>query len=121
AAGDEFLIVELADTVALRIRSVVAKFRIIEVDDERLHGGDLQRFPDDARELAVDDEQLRIRVVELEGDDRGIKARVEGVQDRLYHRYAKVRLEHRRRVRQHDADRIALADAALGERRSKLQ
>ena len=58
-------------------------------------------------------------VVEGEGDDRGIEAGVERVEDGARHRYPVVGLQHRRRVGEHHRDRIAARNAVFCQRRSE--
>src|SRR5205807_5078013 len=72
AAGQELLIFDRAEPLAR-----AGELRIVVVDDERLYLGERQRLFDRARELAVRDQHLGFAVVEREGDDRGIEARVE--------------------------------------------
>ena len=61
AAGEEFLVVERADPRALRMRRVRGVVGVVIVDDQRLHRAEPQSVLDDAGELAVDDQDLRIR------------------------------------------------------------
>ena len=84
---------------------------VVVVDHQRPDFRQRQRLPDHAGELAVDDQHLRFGMVELEGDDRRVEPRVQGMQHRLDHRHAEMRLEHRRRVGEHDGDGVAFADA----------
>ena len=59
-------------------------------------------------------------MVEHEGDRGGIEAGIERVEHGAAHRHAVVAFEHRRRVGEHDRDRVAEDRAALGERGSEL-
>ena len=59
-------------------------------------------------------------MIELECDDRSIQTGVERMQHGTGHRDAIVGLQHRRNIREHDADRVVLADAQTREGRSKL-
>ena len=58
-------------------------------------------------------------MVELEGDDVRIKARVDRMQNRASHGHTVVRIEHGRRVGEHHGDGVARADGAAGEHGSK--
>ena len=58
-------------------------------------------------------------MIELESDRRRIEADVERVQDRTRHGHRKMQLIHRRDVRQHRRDRVALANAFAGKIRGK--
>ena len=93
---------------------------IVVVDDQRLHLGERERLLRQGRELPVGDQHLGLRVIELEGDQRGIETGVDGVEHRPGHRHAVVAFEHRRRVGEQDRDGIAAGDALRGQRRSKL-
>ena len=112
AFGEEILVLDLAEALA-----GACELRVVVVDHERLRFRLGERRLHGLRELAVGDQHLRFAVVEREGDDRGIEARVEGVEHGAGHRHAVVAFEHRRRVRHHDGDRVAAADAALRKRR----
>ena len=46
-----------------------------------------------------------------------IQTGIQGIEHRTRHRHAKMRIDHRRRIRQHYRDRIAGADTALHQRR----
>ena len=121
AAGQEFLVVDGADALALRIGRVGGIFGIVEVNDQRRDLGQRQRVLHDAGKFAVDDQHLCLGMVELEGDDGGIEPGVEGMQHRLDHRHAEMRFQHGRRVGQHHRHRVALADAFGRKRRGKPQ
>ena len=71
------------------------------------------------REFAVDDQDLGLAVVEPEGDDRRVEPRVERIEHGARHRHAVMAFEHRRRVGEHDRDRVAAPDAALRQRRGE--
>ena len=114
ALGDERLVFDRADPLA---RAVV--FGIVVVDDQRPNLGELQRRANDAGKLAVDDQRLRLAVVEHEGDRRRVEAGVERVEHRAAHRHAVVAFEHRRRVGEHDRDRVAARDPAFAKRRGE--
>ena len=121
AAIDECLVVERPDALALRIGRVDGIVRIVIVDHQRLDYRQRQRLLHHAGKLAVDDQHLRLGMIELEGDDRSVEPRVQRMQHRLDHRHAEMRLQHRRRVGQHDGHGVALADALFRERRGELQ
>ena len=53
-------------------------------------------------------------------DDGGIEPGVEGVEHGAGHGDAVMRFQHRRRVGEHDRDRVAALDAALCERRGQV-
>ena len=115
ALGDERLVVDAAEPFA---GAVV--FGVVVVDDQRPGLGALERRADDAREFAVDDERLGLAVVEHEGDRGRVEAGIERVEHGAAHRDAVVAFEHRRRVGEHDRDRVAAREAALGERGGEL-
>ena len=115
ALGDERLIVESAEPSA---RTVV--FRVVIVDDQRPGLGQLQGRADHARKFAVDNERLGLAMIEHEGDRGRVEAGVERIEHGAAHRHAIVAFEHRRRVGEHDRDRVAADKAALGERGSEL-
>ena len=96
-------------------------FAVADVDDDRPApvrlGQDAQRRADRRRELAVGDQHLALAVVELPGDERGVEAGVERVEDRVQGRHRVVRLDHLGRVVKHRADGRAASDAERAQRR----
>ena len=102
ALRDQRLVVELSQPLA-----GAAIFGVVVVDDQRPDLGALQRLRDDGREFAVDDDRLGLPMIEHEGDRGRIEPGVERVQNRAAHRHAIVAFEHRRRVGEHDRDRVA--------------
>ena len=114
AVLDEILVFDCAEPLAR-----AGKFRIVVVDDQRLHLAQRQRLLHHLGEFAVGDQHLGVAVVELERDDGGVEPRVDGVEHRARHRHAVVAFEHRRRVGEHRRHRVAAADAALRQRRGK--
>ena len=71
-------------------------------------------------EFAIDDEHLGFSVIERERENGGVEARVQRVEHRAAHRYAVVRLNHCRRIGEHDRDSVAALDAAARQRRRQL-
>ena len=114
ALRDEILVFDAAEPLA-----GAGILRIVIVDHQRLYLGERERLLHGLRELAIGDEHLGLGVIERERDDRGIEPRIERVEHALRHRHAVMRLEHRRRVREHHRDGVAALDAALGQRRGK--
>ena len=114
ALGDERLVVERA-----KPRAVAVVFGIVVVDDHRLGLAELQRRRRHGRELAVDEQSLGLAVIKHEGDRRRVEAGVEGVEHCAAHWRAVMALEHRRRVGEHDGDRVAALETALGQRRAE--
>ena len=110
ALGDQRLVLDGADSLA---RVVV--FRIVVIDDERTRLRRPEGRRDDGGEFGVDDERLRLAVVEHEGE-----AGVERVQHRPAHRHAVVAFEHRRRIGEHDRHRVAAHDPTLRQRGREL-
>ena len=120
AAGDEGRVILGADGRTLGMGCVSGIFGVVIVDHQRPHRGHRQRLGHDRCELAVHDHHLRLGMVELEGDLRRVEAGVHGMQHRaVSHRHAVMRLDHRRRVRQHDRDRIAAPHAARPQGRGQ--
>ena len=115
ALGDQRLVVEAAEPLA---RAVV--FRVVVVDDERAGLGALERRGDDGRKLTVDYDRLRLAVVEHERDRGRVEAGVERVEHGAAHRDAVMALEHRRRIGEHDRNRVAAGEAAPRKRGGEL-
>ena len=113
AVGDERLVVDGAEALAARA------LRVDDVDDERLLREQRQRLLDRRRELGVGDEHLGLAVLQHERDRLGVEPRVERIEHAAGHRHAEMRLDHLRRVGGHQRDRVADADAGLGERRGE--
>ncbi|MNQ31925.1 hypothetical protein D3C85_453080 [compost metagenome] len=113
ALGEEGLVVEVADRLALAV------FGIVDVDHQRRVVEHADGGVDHCMELTVGDQYLGLAVLEHEGDGLGVQAHVEGVEHRADHRHAEVRLEHGRDVRQHHRHRVATADAATGQGRGQ--
>ena len=111
ARRDEILVLDRAQPLAR-----AGEFRIVVVDHQRLHLGERQRLLRQLREFAVGDQHLGVGVVELEGDDGGVEAGIDGVEHRARHRHAVVAFEHRRRVGEHGRHGVAALDAALRQR-----
>ena len=114
AALDEILVLDGAQPLA-----DLRELGVVVFDEARLHAALLDGFLDGRRELAVVDQDLRLGVIELEGDDRRIEAGIDRVQHGSGHGHAEVRLQHRRGVREHDRDGVALADAEPGKCRGE--
>ena len=115
ALGDQRLVVEGAEPLA---RAVI--LRVVVVDDERAGLGALERRRDDGRKLTVDYDRLGLAMVEHERDRARVEAGVERVEHGAAHRDAVVALEHRRRIGEHDRDRVAAGEAAPRKRRGEL-
>ena len=71
-----------------------------------------QRLLHQAGELAVDDQNLGLAVIEHEGERGGVEPGVERVEHAAGHRHAVVAFEHRRRVGDDHGDRVAAPDPA---------
>ena len=97
-----------------------AEFRVVVIDDERLHFGARQRLLDDLGKLAVGDQHLGIGVIEDEGDEGGVEPGVQRVEHGAGHRHAVMRFDQRRRVGEHHRDGVAALDAAARQRRRQL-
>ena len=87
---------------------------------ERPNLGEFQRLAIDVGKFAVDDERLRLAMVEHEGERLRVEAGVERIEHRAAHRHAIVAFEHRRRIGEHDRDRVAADDTAIHQRRGEL-
>ena len=112
AAADEGFIVDGAQFFA-----GLGEFQVVVVDDERAHFGELQGGLDGGREFAVGNEDFGLGVIKLEGDDCGVKACIDRVDDGAGHGNGVVGFEHCRDVGQHHGDGIANTDVAGGEGR----
>ena len=66
--------------------------------------------------FAIDDERPRLRVIEGEGEDRRVEARVQRIEDGARHRDAVVAFKHRRRIGEHDGNRLAARQSRLDQR-----
>ncbi|MPL88378.1 hypothetical protein SDC9_34398 [bioreactor metagenome] len=116
ALGEQFLIADLAD-LARR-----AEGRVGDVDHQQVaRPRDVHGAVDDLGEFRVDEDHLAFGMAEDEGHGFGIETGVDRVQHRAGHRHREMRLEHLRDVGRHDRDRVALAVAALRQRRGHLQ
>ena len=105
AAGEESFVGRRADPLAWR------RQRVLDVDHiGRLALEQRHRLADNARELAIDEQDLGLAMLEDEGDGLGVEPHVERVEHGAGHRHAKMRLDHGRRVRQHGRDRLAGPD-----------
>ena len=62
---------------------------------------------------------LAFGMIELEGDDTRIEARIDRVQHGARHRHPVMGLDHGRGIGEHDRDGVADADAARGQRRGE--
>ena len=114
AFGEKRLVVGRAQEVA-----ILGIFEIVDVDDVGLHLGERERRPNGRCELAIGNQDLGLAVVQHEGDDWGIEPRVDRMQYGAGHGDPVMRLQHRRGVRQHHRDRVAVADEALRQGRSE--
>ena len=114
ARGNEFFVFDLAQTLAGAVIDGV-----LIVDDDRLRLAERQRFLDRLREFPVGNQHLGPAMVEREGDDSGVEARVQRVEDGAGHRHAVMAFEHGRGVRQHCRDGVVLSDAVLRQRRGE--
>jgi hypothetical protein len=105
---DELVIVMRADAGAFGKGGIVGVFGVVIINDHRLDRGQCKRLGHDGRELAVDDEDPAIGVIELECDGLRIKPGVDGVQHGSDHRHAVMGFQHGGCVRQHHRDGVAL-------------
>jgi hypothetical protein len=108
AAREEVLVVDAADAL-----HGAGEQRVRHVDGEqgRFPFAQRERLLHHASEFRVDDHGFRFTVVQHERDRLRIEARVERIEHGACHGDAEMRLDHRRRVRQHHGHRVALADA----------
>ena len=90
-------------------------FGVVVVDDEGLRFGQRQSLFHHAGKFPVGDQHLGLRMVEGEGDDRRVEARVQRVQHRPRHGHAKVAFQHGRGIGEHDRHRVVLADPMGGK------
>ena len=75
--------------------------------------------PPTVRELGIGQQDLRLAMLEEEGDRRRVEADVERVQHGAERGHGVVRFEQRRHVGRHHRDRIADTDAAPRQRRGE--
>ena len=92
---------------------------VVDVDHHGLGRELRQRRSDGRCEFGVGDQQLRAAVLQHEGDGFGVEPRVQRVEHAAAHQHAEMRLDHFRRVRRHQRDRVASADACPNERGSE--
>ena len=95
-------------------------FRIVVIDDQRLRLAERQRIFHHVGELTIDDQHLRLAVIENERDDGGVEPCIDGVEHGSGHCDAVVRVQHCRRIGEHRRHGIAAPDAAPGERRAQF-
>ena len=93
--------------------------RIVDIDHSYRAADLLQRAFHDRGVFPVGDEDLRFAVVQDEGDCRGVQPGVQRVEYGAGQGNAEMAFEHLRDVRQHRRHRVALADAALRQRRAQ--
>ena len=113
AAGDEALVIDRSQARA------AWRHRVVDVDHQRRLVEQSERGSDDRREFGVGDENLRLAVTQHEGDGLGVEPGVERVEHAAAHRHAEMRLDHLRRVRRHQRDRVAGAHSRLLQRRGE--
>ena len=97
----------------------LAGFRVGDLDHQRLRLALRQRQAEQGDEFAVDQDRLRLAMVEDIGDGRGIEPGVQRVQHGAGHRHAVMAFQHLRRVRQQRRHRVAAADAVRRQRRGE--
>ena len=115
ALGQKVFVADFAQPLARR------RFAVFNFDDKRplvAHHG--QRLFDDAGELAVDDQDMRLAVLQHEGNGLRIEPGVQRVEHRARHGHAEMDFEHGRHVGQHDRHGMARADAARAQRMRQL-
>ena len=113
AFGEQLLVFQLADQLALGIG------RIVDADQQRRLGhvaGGAQR---QLAELLVHQQHAGLAVLQDETDGFGIQTGVDGIEHRAAHGHAKVRLEHRRAVGRQNRHGIAQTDAPRRQRRTQ--
>ncbi|KAF1854083.1 hypothetical protein Lal_00005300 [Lupinus albus] len=111
--ADEGLVIAVADQLAAAVG------RIVDVHHRNRCVEQGQRLLRHAGELAVDDQDLRLAMLQDEGDGLGIQAGVDGVQHGAGQRHAEMGLEQFRRVGGQHGDGVAGADAQIGQRRGQ--
>ena len=107
------LVLDLADQVAAFLG------RVVDIDDQRRRGCPGKGVRDHRRERAVGEQHPDVGMVQNVRERGGIEPVVQGAEHGTAHGNAVVRLQHRRRVGGHDRNRVALGDAAPGQRRGK--
>ncbi len=113
--GEEGFVIE---RLVRRTRTI--ELRIVILDHQRFRICQRQCLAHERHEFAIDDEDFRKGVVELEGNGGGVEPDVDRVQHRSAHWHAVMAFQHGRRVRQHGGNRIAPADTKAGQRRRQL-
>ncbi len=116
ALGQEGLVVDLAEALAAALGGGQ---RVVDIDDQDLAPQVGERRLDAGGEGGVGNERLGLAVCQDEADGRGVQADVERVEHGARHGHPVVRLEHGRRVRCHDRDAVANADAPRTQRRGE--
>ncbi len=104
--GENGFVLDAADTIA---RPGI--FRIVDIDHQQLAPCLRQRSSDGRRKFAVRDQDLRLAMVEHEGNGFGIQAGIQRVEHGTGHGHAEMAFEHFRRVGEHRRNGVALADA----------
>ena len=111
ALGQQRLVVDLPET--LTGRGLI----VDDVDHGEIAPEFGERAPDDRCELCVGEQEPRVRVIEDVGNGRRVQAHVDRVEHGPGHGYAEMCLEQLGGVRRNDRNRIAVTDAAGGQRR----
>ena len=85
--------------------------------DERQRAAELgQRRRDDRGEFSIGDQQLRLAMRQDKGDRARVETVIERVQHRPRHRHAVMRFEQCRHIRRQYRDRVARPDTAAAQR-----
>ena len=114
ARGDEGLVVHLAQPPP----GAPAE-GIVDIDHRDASADLPQRRLDDIGIFAVGDQDLRLAMLQAEGDAGGIEAGIEGVEHRARHGHAEMGLQHGRHIGRHDRHGVALPDAPAAEGRGQ--
>ncbi len=115
ARGDEGLVVHLAQPPSRRPPPRGSSISITTMASADLP----QRRLDDIGIFAVGDQDLRLAMLEAEGDAGGIEPGIEGVEHCADHGHAEMGLQHGRHIGRHDGDRVALPDAPAAQSRGQ--
>src|SRR5258708_978698 len=110
ARGNEALVIHFAEQFA------GGREGVVDVDHQRLPLERLQRLLDDARELAVGDQNLGLAMFQDEADHRRIEPDVERIEHGAGHGDAEMRLEGLGRVGRHQRHRVVLGHPGPAER-----
>jgi len=93
--------------------------RVGRLDHQGARGALRQGYTQHREKLGIDDDRLRLAVVEDVGDRRRVEPRVDGVEHGAGHRHAVMAFQHGRHVGQQRRDRVAASDPPCRQRRGQ--